>query len=178
MFFKVLSIERFPHFGSDEFFTFWFASSNFATYEEILKIEFNCEMNLKNFPFDTHDCDFDFAESENDAGTEITMLPITIMYKDQVSENLESTITITDLHLPFNIEIIPKESFETFNIDFSMCTTGVTMKFTRKSLGLLLGGFYGPTAAFSILSMISFFISPDAVSSYVIQINVTLQLEI
>jgi len=144
----------------------------------MLKIEFNCEMNLEDFPFDTHECDFDFAESENEAGTEITMLPITVMHKNKVSKNLESTITITNSHLPYGIEITPKESFETINIDIAICTTGVTMKFTRKSLGLLLGGFYGPTAAFSILSMISFFISPDAVSSYVIQINVTLQLEI
>ena len=120
-------------------------------------------MNFKEFPFDVHNCDLDFGEADHYANDQLIMEPITIMYEDQLVSNFNGSIHIKDSHLPFNIEIIPKETFEVTNIDFLTSTTGVTFKFTRKSLGLLMGGFYGPTAAFTMLSMISFFINPDIV---------------
>ena len=166
-FHKVFSIEQFPEFGSDQHFTFWFGPSNMVYYEEMLKIVFYCDMSFERFPFDTHDCDIDFGEKNNVAEEHIMMLPITVLYRNKASVNLNSSIMIIDSHLPFHIEMIPKQSFiwHKSNIEKPRYATGVTIKFSRKSLGLLMGGFYGPTATFAVLSMISFFISPDNVKT-------------
>ena len=44
--------------------------------------------------------------------------------------------------------------------------TGIALRMRRKSLGQLLSGFFYPSAAFALLSMISFLIKPDMVSSF------------
>ena len=56
---------------------------------------------------------------------------------------------------------------ETFTVEkrgYSYDQTGISIHFSRKSLGKLPGTFYGPTAIFAILSLISFHIHPDKVS--------------
>ena len=54
--------------------------------------------------------------------------------------------------------VVHKYDFGTYPL------TGMIIKMKRKSLGLLLGGYYYPTTAFALLSMISFLINPDIVS--------------
>ena len=57
---------------------------------------------------------------------------------------------------------------ETFTMDgnggYIYDQAGLSIQFSRKSLGDLPGSFYGPTAIFAILSLISFHIHPDKVS--------------
>ena len=43
---------------------------------------------------------------------------------------------------------------------------GMRIKLTRNNLGLLVGGYFGPTTIFSILSLVSFTINPDIVSYF------------
>ena len=70
---------------------------------------------------------------------------------------------LQDGHLPYHFSILGKKEFTLPNYEFSYPVTGIRIKLKRNQLGILIGGFYVPTAIFSVLSMISFFINPDLV---------------
>jgi hypothetical protein len=76
-----------------------------------------------------------------------------------------SPITLFHAGLPYDIYIQAKESFVRLQpgSDEQYSYTGIKFTMTRNSLGLLLGGFYGPTAIFAVLSLISFAIEAAAV---------------
>ena len=46
---------------------------------------------------------------------------------------------------------------------FNYASAGIKIYLRRKSLGLLFGSFYAPTATFAMLSMLSYCINPDMV---------------
>ena len=70
---------------------------------------------------------------------------------------------VQDGHLPYKFSIVAKKEFSLPNYEYDYPVTGIRIKLRRNQLGRLIGGFYVPTAIFSVLSMISFFINPDVV---------------
>ena len=73
---------------------------------------------------------------------------------------------LDSLPFPFDFELESMPNFErktAYNFKFS--NTGILIKMKRKSLGQLVGGYYYPTTSFAFLSMISFLIKPDVVST-------------
>ena len=76
------------------------------------------------------------------------------------------------MRLPFDFELqsLPKSNISWQNFPFSYTGMKITMK--RKILGDLLVGYYYPTAAFALLSMISFLINPDVVSTILEKVNI------
>ena len=52
-----------------------------------------------------------------------------------------------------------EETVDGYNYSYA----GITLYFKRNDLGLLVGSFYGPLAAFAMLSMFSYFIDIDMV---------------
>ena len=70
---------------------------------------------------------------------------------------------LQDGHLPYKFSILGKKDFALPNYEYNYPVTGIRIKLRRNQLGRLIGGFYVPTAIFSVLSMISFFIHPDVV---------------
>ena len=75
-------------------------------------------------------------------------------------------IIIDNSPLPFEFRLNPLATKEEDNGFYNVSKTGMCIKFKRKSFGLLLGGYYYPTTAFALLSMVSFVINPDVVSTY------------
>ena len=74
-------------------------------------------------------------------------------------------IIIDNLPLPFGFQLVVLPTFELKDIyKMSFSYTGIVLKMRRKSPGQLLSGYFYPTAAFALLSMISFVIKPDMVS--------------
>ena len=65
--------------------------------------------------------------------------------------------------LPFDIELKSMNTFGVFDAGYNYSYAGMVVHFSRNSLGLLLGGFYGPTTVFKVLSLISFNINPEVV---------------
>ena len=47
---------------------------------------------------------------------------------------------------------------------YEYVNSGLKLKLQRRNIGQLLGGYFGPTAIFALLSLISFIINPDIVS--------------
>ena len=128
----------------------------------------HCDFELHDYPFDDHECDLDFGTPEYSPKL-INMGKIQILTNDSKLKPLEGEESIENDHLPFEFSIIPKGKFTQRNIYYSSSFTGVIIRAKRNNLGLLIGSFYVPTLAFSILSTISFFINPDIVCHFIIQ---------
>ena len=76
--------------------------------------------------------------------------------------------TVLQSRLPFKITIEPLAEFRSLEDGFKYPCTGIKIVFRRNNLGVLAGGFYFPTLAFSLLSLLSFAIKPEVVSYCII----------
>ena len=87
-----------------------------------------------------------------------------VIYFIQVLEQDTSSVPLEinqerklqDGHLPYKFSIQGKQEFTLPNYEYNYPVTGIQIKLKRNKLGRLTGGFYVPTAIFSVLSMISF----------------------
>merc|ERR1712051_171217 len=66
--------------------------------------------------------------------------------------------------LPFDISLESLEPFEYVQRGLTFSYAGMRIHFTRNDFGVLIGGYYGPTAIFSMLSLVSYSIKADIVS--------------
>ena len=93
-----------------------------------------------------------------------------IAYEKKISyalnvENQKDIIQVDQSDLPFHVEL---ENLEQFNMTLTRnnySSTGMRIHIKRNSLGLLIGGYYGPTIIFSTLSLVSYSIKADIVSN-------------
>ena len=123
----------------------------------------HCDFELQYFPFDDHECDLDFGTPEF-SPTFIEMGDIQILTNNSRLNTLKGEMPIENSHLPFEFSIIPKGAFTLRNIYYSSSYIGIIIRAKRNKIGMLVGSFYVPTLAFSLLSTISFFINPDIVN--------------
>ena len=80
------------------------------------------------------------------------------------SEGVDSII-IDNSTLPFEFQLESlAEKERKYGRSLWISMTGMHLKIKRKSLGLLLSGYYYPTTSFALFSMVSFIINPDVVS--------------
>ena len=87
-------------------------------------------------------------------------------YGNVTTKSVGDPIILDNLPFPFEFQLVVLPNFEIrdrFRIPFSY--TGIVLKMRRRSAGKLLIGYFYPTASFALLSMISFLIKPDMVSS-------------
>ena len=68
-------------------------------------------------------------------------------------------------HLPFDIVLESLEPFEYAEGKYLFSYVGMRLHLTRNDFGVLIGGYYGPTAIFSLLSLVSYSIKADIVST-------------
>ena len=95
--------------------------------------------------------------------------PTTISYKDM--STLDGPMMLNNLPLPYEIKIESQKASKKFarfmGVNFPYSQTGMCMTMTRASRGHLGSGYYYPTTAFALLSMISYLINPDIVSNFI-----------
>ena len=87
-----------------------------------------------------------------------------VRYEDEKREFGEGPLNFNQSRLPFKMSLESLKQFEFSQAGFKYSFVGMRMTLTRNSFGLLIGGYYGPTIMFSLLSLLSFSISPDIVS--------------
>ena len=137
--------------------------------EEKFQLTFSCDFDFAKFPFDSHECSVEY-------GSGILMYEKMRFNITQAVFGTISTmsggdpIILDNLSFPFEFQIMAQPSFKFYQIFgddrmVSFSYTGIVFKMTRKSPGQLLIGYFYPTASFAFLSMISFMINPDMVSS-------------
>ena len=76
-------------------------------------------------------------------------------------------VIINDLPYPyeFQLEVLPAFQINSNGENYSFTRAVITLE--RKSIGYIMGGYYYPTTAFALLSMISYLIHPDVVRFFI-----------
>lgn len=142
---------------------YWFQVPHHFEYEESFMVTIFCSFNFGNFPFDQQQCDFTFGLSEHVTLTSF-LLPTLIKMKDGKETQFgKDSLSLSNTRLSFNIKLNGIEPFSIFSSGFNYSHAGMRIDFTRNSLSLLIGSFYGPTAIFAILSLISYSIGSEVV---------------
>ena len=131
---------------------------------EVFQLTFSCNFDFSTFPFDSHECPIMYGDGV--LGLEHMRLNETrAVFGNKSTKSGGEPIILDNLPFRFEFQLVSLPTFEVTNIDMDTFSyTGIVLKMTRKSPGVLSGYFY-PTAAFALLSMISFLIKPDVVSS-------------
>ena len=166
-FLKVVKTKSITPYGKDNGkFDFWInvkdGKPNLVFYES-LQVTTACSYDFSTFPFDDHYCHIDFGMPSYTIDVSVTLNPIKILTNTSRAEYITEEQKIPNKHLPFDFYILTKKQFSSYNYDYFTPFVGLTLHMKRHTLGSLVGSFYVPTAIFSGLSLISFFIKPDVV---------------
>ena len=165
-FLKVLSIEKIQQLGKKTNYDLWIKpSENRLWYRETLEVTFACkEIDFSKFPFDQHQCDFNFGDG-GEYGIEKMIYNFSYFsYDFNYIKQPNISLIILDSTTEFTYELQATQPFlkeSILNISYQF--TGIRLILKRKNLGSLMSTFYFPTALFTFISMLSFLIKPDAV---------------
>ena len=131
-------------------------------YFEKMQLTFYCPFHFESFPFDSHECNVTYTDYYH-SSDQLKFASAKVKYQDiqtVASDGPNGGIIIKETPLPFEFEL---KSLNTFDKN-SKSYTGMVINMKRKSSRVPLSGYYYPTTAFALLSMISFLINPDVVS--------------
>ena len=138
-------------------------------YAEQYELTLSCYFDFQFFPFDSHKCGIEFGDW-NDGTRNLNLGATSVQYRGHpfITADNDSTandsIIINNLPYPYEFRL---QSLPPFEMGFGdgnyYSYTGVLITLERKSLGYLLVGYYYPTTAFALLSMISYLIDADDV---------------
>ena len=158
------SVTRHKGYGPTDSHYFWFQYPHHLEYKETMKATVYCSFDFGSFPFDEHVCNFNFGASDN-ADYNTVLLPTEVLHGD-LKTKLGDTdhVSIAEPRVPFTIGMKSMEPFSILDAGYNYSMAGMKIEFDRNGLGLLLGGYFSPTALFAFLSTISFHINPEVVS--------------
>ena len=142
---------------------YWFQNSTRRfEYSLIMKVKIYCHFDFSDFPFDEHECHFTFNSR---LSTNLVKLTPPMIHHKGKNTTTKGGLEVESKRLPFTTKLTSLKSFPLVDESngFFYEATGMKIHFSRKSLGVLTGTFYGPTAIFAVLSMISFQINPNVV---------------
>ena len=129
----------------------------------MLKVTSYCAFDFNKFPFDyDHKCNIFFG-SQLMATWRIKLERPHVMSKIVERGKNKTKVNTNSTQVPFDMMATSMPSFDVLVDGYNYSYTGITLYFKRNDLGLLVGSFYGPLAAFAILSMFSYFIHIDMV---------------
>ena len=167
-------ITRTRKYGPQDADYFWFLYPHNFEYQQALKVVIYCTFDFSSFPFDSHDCDFNFGASTS-YDTVLKLNETILRYKDVKKMHGEGPIYFTPTRLPFFVSLEGLKEHRFFQAGYYYSFVGMRITLTRNNFGLLVGGYYGPTLIFSLLSLVSFSINPDIVSclKYIFEIMVS-----
>ena len=164
LFQKVIDTKILPMYGNEEIFQMWFnTKDNHMEHYQAIKVTFACDYDFQHFPFDSHNCDFDFGMGSQVYNKTANFGPVEILNMDSKTELLNFEKEISNDHLPFSFKIVAKDDYGHYNFNYFSPYTGIVINLKREKLGNLFGGFFAPTCIFALLSMISFLIHPEVV---------------
>ena len=163
---ELMEFEGTPMLGDTDSSTsvvFPLNQNRFAAYN--FQLTFSCDFNFAEFPFDHHDCPMEYGDGF--FGQQYMTFNITMAtFSNKSTKSGGDPIIMDKFPFPFEFQLVSLPTFELMDrnmIPWSYASIALNMR--RKSPGQLLCGYFYPTAAFALLSMISFLIKPDVVSS-------------
>ena len=160
---NVLQYQSTQAYGASFKFSLWYnIEKGNLEYEEEIQLSLLCPFEFSDFPFDSHECYVEYGDDKYGA-SKLILNPANIAYRNLKIRFGDDPLLIDHLPSPYKFELAPLPSKEIM-YDELYSYTGMILKLERNSLGKLLSGFYYPTTAFAILSLISYLINPDVVS--------------
>lgn len=142
---------------------FWYNSlKKFFEFQQALKVTVHCPMDFSMFPFESHECIFDFGDSHQSSDT-MTVMPPMIRVDGEKHCFGEEPIKLKPASLPFDIALYSRANYIHFEAGINYSYTGMGINLKRNSAETLRYTFFMPTLIFTILSLISFAIEPDMV---------------
>ncbi len=136
---------------------------NMLEYQQALKITIYCSFDFQAYPFDSHDCNFDFGLKEVES-YRIKMNSTRIRYQKYKKELGEGVLSMNKSSLPFDILLESSEPYDHFQAAFEYSAARMIIHLSRNNFDQLIGSYYGPTFLFPLLSLVSYTISTDVVS--------------
>ena len=160
----LIDYQRTKSYGGEKSYQSVYKEKRIFYGEEFL-LTTSCNFHFENYPFDSHVCHLEFGDLTWTVNKLVISSP-KITHGNSLHNLGDKPITIDDLPYPFEFQLEVMPSFNTSDpiLDTYYSFNGVAIKMKRKSLGELITGYYYPTSAFALLSMISFLINPDLVS--------------
>ena len=133
-------------------------------YAEQYELTLSCHFHLTSFPFDSHECRIEFGDLYYETRF-LNLSTTSIVLRDLPDITpADEPFIITDLPYPYEFQLESLPAFEVkFKGGYILSFTGVLLKLERKSIDYLMSGYYYPTTAFALLSMISYLIDADVV---------------
>ena len=162
-FINALSINKASIYGEHRFEYFWHAEPHFKEYAELIQETLTCDFQFHKFPFDEHEC---YLKFHNPHLMEkfLTLTPTKVYIRSKSTNVSEPSLGIDNSRLPYTITVESIDTSMTQSTVYEYVNSGFKLKLKRRNIGQLLGGYFGPTAIFALLSLISFIINPDIVS--------------
>ena len=151
--------------GIDSFFFVYSIYPGFSglVYAEQYELTISCNFHLQSFPFDSHKCRIEFGDfwyatqKLNLKGTKIWVRGYPVITTE------DDPLIINDLPYPYEFQLQSIPVFEIGYSGYNYSKTGALLTLERNSIGHLMVGYYYPTSAFALLSMISYLIDADIV---------------
>ena len=141
---------------------FWHKEPCYKVFSMVIKGTFYCDFDFQFYPFDNHKCYLRFYNIRSSA--QYLKFTPTQIYVNSSSTNLtETPLSIETYRLPYAITVESIPTGITLNEKWSYINSGIVFNIRRNDIGQLIGGFFGPTAIFTFISLVSFLIDPDVV---------------
>ena len=132
----------------------------------IYKLEFECDMDFSNYPFDTHICVWKIRNLiENNSTVQLKIDSVQQETKN-ISANQNQPLLIKSPNIQFDVDIFPLESKAEYSDGQfkSIARVKFTLKRKQNALHKLVTGYFVPLGLFALLSLVSYLIKPEVVS--------------
>ena len=126
----------------------------------------SCQLNFEAFPYDFHECIINFKNWYGSAWRVKLQSPkiYTIdKYGKEIGGSEFNFDKSSRLDYNFNLKSLPNTEYMENGYNYSLAQVKLNFKRTEKSQAEIFSGYHTPTGIFAILSLVSFFINPDAV---------------
>ena len=105
------------------------------TFKKAMKVTFTCDFDFGHYPYDFHECNFDFGIPGVYINDTVIMAPIKILNGTQ-AVLLDYEKSIPSDHLPYSFTITRKDQFPVPEYEYLAPFVGVIIKFKRNDLGV------------------------------------------
>ena len=175
-------MERLAGFGYDKLNQYYIFNNDDAdekmSMSEIMRVTVYCDFDFSYFPFDQQYCNlslFDPVHSKNWVFVNETEF---LCIKGICKREKEWMMLQNQNKIPYSIRMKNIGiNDETWTTDDPLAPepwsiSSIKFSFQRNTLGLLIGSFYLPTGLFALLSIGSYIINPEIVSTMILFISV------